>query len=165
MDERGQSSPDAVRTSTQPTEGWHCSHFFYRFRRGALQALDAAAREQGRGEFVQALDPSGDMAPARLQTSIVSGHRADFALMLMDPDPLKIDAVHQRLLAGSLGHALEATYSFVSMTEVSEYVPSVEQYRERLIGRRGNGGQSRLDGQGESVRAARADDATPAVDA
>lgn len=133
MDERGQSSPDAVRTSRQPTEGWHCSHFFYRFRREALQALDAPAVERGRDAFARALDPDDPSAPARLQTSIVSGHRADFALMLMDPDPLKIDAVHQQLLAGPLGAALEPTFSFVSMTEVSEYVPSVEQYRERLI--------------------------------
>ncbi len=50
----------------------------------------------------------------------------------MDPDPLKIDAVHQRLLASQLGPTIVPTYSFVSMTEVSEYVPSVEQYAERL---------------------------------
>ena len=53
--------------------------------------------------------------------------------MLLDPDPLKVDAVHQRLMSGPLGVALEPTYSFVSVTEVSEYVPSVEQYGERLV--------------------------------
>jgi len=41
--------------------------------------------------------------------------------------------VHQRLLAGALGPALEPVYSFVSLTEVSEYVPSVEQYGRRLV--------------------------------
>ncbi len=133
MDERGQSSPEAVRTSTQPTEGWHCAHFFYRFRRTTLRMFDAETVVQGCAEFVATLNPAGPRAPARLQTSLVSGHQADFALLLMDPDPLRIDAVHQQLLAGPLGAALEATYSFVSMTEVSEYVPSVDQYRERLI--------------------------------
>ncbi len=53
--------------------------------------------------------------------------------MLLDADPLKIDAVHQRLTAGPLGPAIVPTYSFVSMTEVSEYVPSVEQYGRRLV--------------------------------
>ena len=133
MNEIGRPAPDAVTTSLQPVEGWHCAHFFYRFHRGVLQALDAATLAAGRQEFLQALNPHSETAPARLQTSIASGHRADFALMLMDADPLKIDAVHQRLLAGPLGPALEATYSFVSMTEVSEYVPSVEQYRQRLL--------------------------------
>ena len=36
-------------------------------------------------------------------------------------------------MAGKLGPALESTYSFVSVTEISEYVPSLEQYAERLI--------------------------------
>jgi len=68
-----------------------------------------------------------------MQTSVVSGHKADFGLMLMDPDPLKIDAVHQRLMVSRLGPALQPAYSFVSMTEVSEYVPTVEQYAARLV--------------------------------
>ena len=29
----------------------------------------------------------------RLQTSIVSGNKADFGLMVMDPNPLRIEAV------------------------------------------------------------------------
>ena len=124
------SSPSPSR---EALEGWHCSHFFYRFQRAVLQSLDDGQIAAGYLEFVQALDPTSATAPARLQTSIVSGHRADFALMMMDTDPLKIDAVHQRLLAGPLGPAIEATYSFVSMSEVSEYVPTVEQYRQRLV--------------------------------
>jgi chlorite dismutase len=106
---------------------------YYRFDRRALRSLSTIERAEGCAAFVAALDPSGGEAPARLQTSIVSGHKADFGLMLLDPDPLKIDAVHQRLLAGPLGVALEPTYSFISVTEVSEYVPSVAQYGERLV--------------------------------
>jgi chlorite dismutase len=53
--------------------------------------------------------------------------------MLLDANPLVIDAVHQRLLAGPLGPAIVPTYSFVSLTEVSEYVPTVEQYGRRLL--------------------------------
>ena len=88
---------------------------------------------KGAKQFRAALDPAGEGAPARLQTSVVSGHKADFGLMMLDADPLKIDAVHQRLMAGPLGVALVPTYSFVSITEVSEYVPSVEQYGKRLV--------------------------------
>ena len=119
--------------SLQPTEGWHCSHLYYRFDRGALKELSAAEVQRGREELIATLDPTGPQATARLQTSLVSGHKADFGLMLLDADPLKIDAVHQRLMSGTLGPALVPTYSFVSMTEVSEYVPSVEQYGKRLI--------------------------------
>src|SRR5687767_4748781 len=119
--------------SLELLEGWHCSHLYYRFDRGVLAALGAAAVEAGREELAAILDPAGPEATARLQTSIVSGHKADFGLMLMDPHPLKIDAVHQRLLASRLGPALVPTYSFVSVSEISEYVPTLEQYAQRLV--------------------------------
>jgi len=119
--------------SLVPGEGWHCSHYFYRFDRGVLAGLSAQQLAAGREHFVDTLNPAGPQAPARLQASIVSGHKADFGLMLLDADPLVIDGVHQRLLSGPLGPALVPTYSFVSLTEVSEYVPSVEQYAKRLI--------------------------------
>jgi chlorite dismutase len=106
---------------------------YYRFDRGVLHETPLEALARGRDEIVAALDPNGPHAPERLQTSIVSGHKADFGLMLMDPDPLRIDNAHQRLMNTSLGRALEPTYSFVSITEISEYVPTVEQYGDRLV--------------------------------
>jgi chlorite dismutase len=119
--------------SLQPAEGWHCSHLYYQFDRGRLTQMTEADIRAAREETIAILDPTGPDATARLQTSVVSGHKADFGLMLMDSDPLKIDAVHQRLLAGRLGAALRPGYSFVSMSEVSEYVPTVQQYAERLL--------------------------------
>lgn len=126
-------SEEPVEPSLELVSGWHCTHTFYRFDRIRLEALSTRDRELGCEQFLAALDPIGESTPARLQTSIVSGHKADFAVMAMDPNPLRIDAVHQDLLAGHLGTAVAATYSFVSVTEVSEYVPSVEQYAQRLI--------------------------------
>lgn len=118
-------------TSLQPTEGWHCSHLYYTFDRRVLSQLgDVAA---ARDEIIAILDPAGPDAPQRLQTSVVSGQKADFGLMVMDPDPLRVDSVHQRLMASRLGVALQPAYSFVSLTEVSEYVPTVEQYGQRLV--------------------------------
>ena len=119
--------------SLKPAEGWHCSHLYYRFDRARLAGLTAAELGKGAEQFRAALDSAGEGAPARLQSSIVSGHKADFGLMILDADPLVIDGVHQRLMSGPLGAALEPTYSFVSLTEVSEYVPSVEQYGKRLV--------------------------------
>jgi peroxiredoxin len=80
-----------------------------------------------------ALEPASELAPARLGLYWISGHRADFGVMVMDPDPTKVDAVHQRLMAPKLGRYIEPTWSFVSMSEVSEYVPSIETFRQRLI--------------------------------
>ncbi len=126
-------APDTTPPSIELSEGWHCSHLYYRFNRSALAQFSPAQLEAARTDFAAAVDPAGPESPARIQTSIVSGHKGDFGLMLLDPNPLKIDAVHQRIMAGGLGVALEPTYSFVSITEVSEYVPTVEQYAAKLV--------------------------------
>jgi chlorite dismutase len=118
---------------TPASGGWHCSHLYYSFCRGALKRLSAAERAAGCEEFSAALDPTGNGAPLRMQSMLTSGHKADFGLILLDTDPFKIDLVHQRLMASELGPALEPRYSFVSMTEISEYVQSVEQFGERLV--------------------------------
>jgi len=139
----GAPSPASTEVSLSPAEGWHCTHTFYRFDRQALKGLTAAELAEGKKTFAALLDPAaanGDgpnaentSRPQRLQTSLVSGHRADFGLMILDPCPLKVDEVHQKLLASPLGTAIVPAYSFVSLTEVSEYVPSVEQYGKRLV--------------------------------
>ena len=64
--------------------------------RAALAALSAAQLKSGKDAVLAALDPDGTNATQRLQTSIVSGLKADFGVMLMDPDPLRVDAIHHR---------------------------------------------------------------------
>jgi chlorite dismutase len=123
----------APEVSLEPHEGWHCCHIFYRFDRSVLAGMSREQVAEGRRSIVARLDPARNDAPQRLQTSVVSGHKADFGLMLLDPDPLRIDAVRHELAQGPIGPALVPTYSFVSMTEVSEYVPTVEQYGRRLV--------------------------------
>ncbi len=118
--------------SPRLTEGWHCLHLYYRLSQPFLQQLSDAQRGQGREQLMHILDPQRPGAPARIQTSLVSGHRADLGLMILDPDPLVIDSVRQSIRASALGTALEPAFSFVSLTEVSEYHATPEQYAERL---------------------------------
>ncbi|MEM9589625.1 MAG: hydrogen peroxide-dependent heme synthase, partial [Planctomycetota bacterium] len=126
----GRPRPDLPEPSVIPITGWHCSHFFYRFRREAIdQKLTSDVVEQ----FRRALHPDADVTPERIGTYWISGHEADFGLMVMDPDPGKVDAVHQRILAPGLGNLIEPVWSFVSMSEISEYVLSVDDFRQKMI--------------------------------
>jgi len=114
------------------TEGWHCLHAYYSVDQAALTQIGESERAAGRTELQKILDPDREGTPERLQTSLVSGQKADLGLMLMDPDPLVIDSVLQEIRSSPLGPALRPAYSFVSISEVSEYVPTVEQYAEKL---------------------------------
>lgn len=116
--------------SVIPEHGWHVGHYFYRFRRDCLDApLSAELCEQ----FCAALAPGDEDMPKRLASYWISGHDADFGFVVMDPDPAKVEGVHQALLAPGIGRWIEPAWSFISVSEVSEYVPTVEAYRARLI--------------------------------
>ncbi len=128
------NSPQSPADPLAPYDGgWHCSHLWYSFDRNRLNALAPTQREDVSRDLRATLDPSAEHAPTRLQLSITSGHKADFGLMMLDPNPLRIDAVHQRLMAGPAGRVLRPGYSFVSVTEISEYVPTPEEYGQRLV--------------------------------
>lgn len=124
-----QSLPDPT---CKLTEGWHCLHLYYTVDQANLNLVHEHQRAEGREQLEQILCPEREGAPARIQTSIVSGSRADLGLMMMDPDPLVIDRVKQLIRTSRLGTALRPAWSFVSISEVSEYVPTLEQYAERL---------------------------------
>lgn len=127
-----QTSQPLPEPTIRMNEGWHCLHAYYRVDQAELLKLDERQRAEGREQVEAVLDPGGADAPERMQVSVVSGHRADLGVMLLDADPLKIDAVHQALRATRFGTVLAPAYSFVSITEVSEYVPTIEQYAEKL---------------------------------
>ena len=106
------SSETANEAALQPISGWHVGHFFYRFNRIQLRSLGPNELSDGCREFVGLLDPAARGAPTRLQTWIISGHKADFGILALDPDPAVVDAIHERLLASPLGSALVPAWSF-----------------------------------------------------
>jgi chlorite dismutase len=119
--------------SLRPLSGWHVGHYFYRFNRTQLRHLGPSELSDGCREFVSVLDPASPGTPGRLQTLVISGHKADFAVIALDADPLVVNGVHQRLLSCPLGAALTPVWSFISLTEVSEYLPTLEHYGQELV--------------------------------
>lgn len=122
-----------VEASLVPEQGWHCGHYYYRWNRQALSHEESGVRDQILAEFIQVLSPEHDAVPQRFQTFFVTGHKADFGLVTMDPNPLMCNSIHQKLLASRAGAFLTPVYSFISVSEVSEYLPTVEMYRKRLV--------------------------------
>ncbi|GEM_PF-15364 len=122
----------AETPSLIPLSGWHCRHYLYRFNRDVLQTLSKDDLALGIQQFIAAFDPQSMDSPAQLQVLLIGGHKADFGYIALDADPCRVDGIHYRLLSGRLGPALQPAYSFVSLTEVSEYLPTPAQYAERL---------------------------------
>ncbi len=119
--------------SLVPIQGLHCGHYFYRWKRDVLASMGHDFVHNAKSNFLAAISPNASDRTERIQSFIISGHKADFATIMMDLNPLKVDRVHQRMMGSSLGAAIEPVYSFVSMSEISEYLPNKEQYAAKLI--------------------------------
>jgi chlorite dismutase len=120
-----------------PEAGWHFLHLFYRVDRRVLAELSPAARQEGREVLGLALDRTTPGAPDQVQCFAVPGHKADFGVMLAGSDLKAIHKIQMAIQASPVGPALLPTYSFYSITEVSEYVPGVEEYGRILRDREG----------------------------
>jgi len=123
--------------SLTPIVGWHFLHLYYQVDRQRLQALPPAERTQGAERLAALLDPKADHAPARLQCFAVPGHKADFGIVAAGPDLRAIHNLETAIQSSSLGPALRPSYSFYSITEVSEYVPDADEYGRILREREG----------------------------
>jgi chlorite dismutase len=108
-----------------PSVGWGVLHLFYRIDRdrpggtepgGAKRILDA----------IEALEADGHQA----LVSSVLGHKADLAIMALGPDLARLQAFQAELAAAPL----VPVWSYVSLTELSEYMPTEEDERARLAG-------------------------------
>ncbi|MDB5353513.1 MAG: hypothetical protein JWN86_4760 [Planctomycetota bacterium] len=130
-------SAEGVIASLTPEVGWHFLHLYYRIDREILARLSADQRKAGRDQLIDALDRNASGAPEQIQCFGVLGHKADFGVMLAGPDLRKLHDVQMRIQGSAVGAALIPTYSFYSITEISEYVPDVEAYGKILRDREG----------------------------
>lgn len=102
----------------RPSEGWGVVHLLLRARRDAPGGDDVLAQ----------IDRFVADEPQQVIAFSVLGGRADVGLMALGPDLDALDALTKRVLAGPF----EAVYSFVSLTESSEYTSTEDQERARL---------------------------------
>ena len=93
-----------------------------------LAKLTPEDRQRGLADFRRVLAANRSGAPEQIQCFAVPGHKADFGIVMAGPDLRAIHDVQMAVQASGLGPALEPTYSFYSITEVSEYVPDADEY-------------------------------------
>ncbi len=104
-----------------PSEGWGVLHLFYRLDR------DRAAEPGGAKvvlEAVEALQADGHQA----LVSATLGHKADLGIMALGPDLARLNAFEAELSAAPLVPA----WSYLSLTELSEYMSTEDDERARL---------------------------------
>jgi chlorite dismutase len=119
-----------------PSAGWPVVHLYYRLDRQRWHALDPAARSAAVSEY-------GDWLSARaseegLQLVPMAGvTKSDLGIMAIHADLWRIQQLTQEIAATALGACLLPAYSFLSMTEASEYITDEEDWTRSLIKQEG----------------------------
>ena len=105
-------------------EGIHVMHLFYRVDRMAWAELEPAGSAKTR-EKLEALCESNNNASHPLIRSYANvGGKADLAFMLFHEDFSGLAQLHRDLEACFPPGALEIVYSYLSVTELTDYMPT-----------------------------------------
>ncbi len=103
-----------------PSSGWGVVHLLLRVHAGG----------GGGGDIARALRVFREAAPEnQVRAMSVLGGRADIGLLLVAPDLNALDRVVKGVLAGPV----DVVYSFLSITEESEYRSTEDDERARLV--------------------------------
>jgi peroxiredoxin len=105
-----------------PSVGWGVLHLFYRVDR------ERAEREPEAGKRIVDAVASLEADGHQVLCMALLGHKADLGVMAYGPDLARLQAFQAELLAAPL----EPVYSYVSLTEQSEYGMTEDDERARL---------------------------------
>jgi peroxiredoxin len=121
-------SPDPVR----PTEGRHVLHLFFRVDYGSWDMFDSRQQIEAKTRLAEVVQEIRATPETQLLTFSVVTPKADLGFMLITPD-LHLADTFAKQLALALGPGvLSPDYSWLSMTERSEYTTSEAEYGASL---------------------------------
>lgn len=115
-----------------PSEGWAVIHLFYRIDRLRWRALTADERSAAISEASEWLERCSQ--EDGLQMIPFAGvTKFDVGFTAVHPDVWRVQQLTQEVAATAFGACLQPVYSFLSMTEASEYITSELDWTKLLI--------------------------------
>lgn len=121
-----------------PREGWHVMHLFYQVDHAQWALLSDEEKRQAKTHLTELVQEIRATTDTQLLCFSVATPKADLGFVLLTPD-LHVANTFEKQLTLSLGpEILSPVYSYLSLTESSEYTTTREQYiKETLIGEKG----------------------------
>ena len=123
---------DPTQAPLIPQDGWHCLHLFYRIDYGQWQLLGAAEQRAAKIALSSLVQETRALQSTQLLTLSMVTPKADLGFMLITPDLHSANGIEKQLTLSLGGDVLVPIYSYLSLTEESEYVTTDEQYARTL---------------------------------
>jgi chlorite dismutase len=114
-----------------PEEGWHCLHLFYRIEYGQWQLLNREEQNAAKTNLASLVQEIRAMDSTQLLTLGVVTPKADLGFMLVTPDLQIAHKIEKQLSLSPGPDVLSPVYSYLSLTEESEYITSEKNTRDR----------------------------------
>lgn len=115
-----------------PHEGRHVLHLFYRVEHSQWAALDHSERIAAKTALAELVQEIRATEATQLLIFSMVSPKADIGFMLLTPDLQVADAFAKRLGLALGPDVLTPVFSWLSMTERSEYTTSEEEYARTL---------------------------------
>jgi len=120
-----------------PKEGWHVLHLFYRIEHGQWALLSPEERISAKTHLTELVQEIRATENTQLLIFSMVSPKADLGFMLLTPDLHTANAFEKRLSLSLGPDVLTPVYSFLSLTEDSEYTTSDEEYAAILKAEQG----------------------------
>ncbi len=115
-----------------PEQGWHCMHLFYRIEHAQWQLLSPDEQREAKTALAQLVQETRATRDTQLLTLSIVTPKADVGFMLITPDLHAANRIEKQLTLSLGADVLQPVYSYLSLTEESEYTTTDEQYAETL---------------------------------
>jgi peroxiredoxin len=115
-----------------PEEGWHCLHLFYRVEYGQWQLLSREEQNAAKTKLASLVQEVRATDSTQLLTLAVVTPKADLGFMLITPDLQTANRIEKQLSVSLGADVLTPVYSYLSLTEESEYITTEDEYTQGL---------------------------------
>ncbi|MEP6602715.1 MAG: hydrogen peroxide-dependent heme synthase [Spartobacteria bacterium] len=115
-----------------PEEGWHCLHLYYRIEYGQWQLLSREEQNEAKTNLTALVQEIRATELTQLLTLSVVTSKADLGFMLITPDLQTANKIDKQLSISLGPDVLTPVYSYLSLTEESEYMTTEEEFAQTL---------------------------------
>ena len=119
-------------TTLVPEEGWHCLHLFYRIEYGQWQLLSRDEQNAAKTNLSSLVQEVRALESTQLLTLSMVTPKADLGFMLVTPDLQSANKIEKQLSLSLGADVLTPVYSYLSLTEESEYIMTEEEYAQTI---------------------------------
>jgi chlorite dismutase len=125
------TTPAPSTTFLQPREGLGALHLFYHVDLGAWRERDAAERAAALKHLNELITEARQQPQTQIVTLAMLS-RADLGFMILTPNLHELNALEKRISASLGPDVLAPVFSYLSMTEKSEYTQKDDDYALEL---------------------------------